>query len=354
MSQHKTESIPTIGGESMLEESLINSSWRPETSHQRSFILEAFVKTPWAILPRHLVVLNEIVVRHVSGEKLDAEEVQTRIHGAARPASNRRVAAVAVLPLFGTIFPRANMMTQMSGATSAEMFGKEFAALLQDPEVSSIIIDVDSPGGQVDGIEELSNQIFDARGQKPVVAVVDHLMASAAYWIGTAADEVVMSPSGEAGSIGVFAVHQDVSTALQQAGIKVNLISAGKYKTEGNPYEPLAEEARGAIQSRVNEYYDSFVNAIARNRGTSPDAVRNGFGEGRVVGARQAVALGMADRVGTLEETIDRMLGNSGQAGLSQANLTVNGPHALESSNPANADFEHEAQRLRDFVQIFK
>lgn len=345
-------SVPAIGGDSALEESLVTGEGM---QRERSYILDAFVRTPWAILPRHLVMLNEIVVRHVSGEKLDAEEVQTRIHGAAaRPTANRRMAAVAVLPLFGTIFPRANLMTQMSGATSAEKFGKEFAALLQDPEVSSIIIDVDSPGGQVDGIEELANQIFDARGQKPVVAVVDHLMASAAYWIGTAAEEVVISPSGEAGSIGVFAVHQDVSAALERQGIKVNLISAGKYKTEGNPYEPLAEEARGAIQSRVSEYYDAFVNAIARNRGTSSEAVRNGFGEGRVVGARQAVALGMADRVGTLEETIDRLLSNPGQAVGSQANLIVNGPRALDSSDPAYPDFEHEAQRLRDFVHIFK
>src|SRR5574340_969725 len=99
---------------------------------KNSYVLRAFVDTPWAILPSKLAVLEEIVVRHVSGEKLDAEEVQARIHGATRP-DRRRVASVAVLPLFGTIFPRANLMTEISGATSAERFGKDFAQLLEDP-----------------------------------------------------------------------------------------------------------------------------------------------------------------------------------------------------------------------------
>jgi Periplasmic serine proteases (ClpP class) len=349
MTKSKDDSIPGMGTDSTLEDSLLLGTKKSWTHRERSYILNAFAKTPWAILPRQLIVLQEIVVRHVSGEKLDAEEVETRVHGASRPATDRRMSAVAVLPLFGTIFPRANLMTQMSGATSAELFGKEFAQLVKDPEVSAIVIDADSPGGTVDGIEELSNQIYDARGTKPIVAVVDHLMASAAYWIGTAAEEVVISPSGEAGSIGVFAVHEDWSKALDQEGIKVSLISAGKFKIEGNPYEPLAEDAKGAIQSRVNDYYDSFVNSIARNRGVNPDAVRNGFGEGRVVGARQAVALGMADRIGTLEETVDRLLSRPPVPATSQANHSVNRPH-----DPAQADFEHEAQRLRDYVQIFK
>ena len=189
-------------------------------NNKSSYVLRAFVETPWAILPSKLAVLEEIVMRHVSGEKLDPAEVQARIHGAVRPAE-RRVQSVAVLPLFGTIFPRANMMTDMSGATSAENFAKNFSQLLDDPSVDAIVLDVDSPGGQVGGVNELSKQIFEARGKKPIVAVANHFMASAAYWIGSAADELVVTPSGEVGSIGVFAVHEDISAALTQAGIKI-------------------------------------------------------------------------------------------------------------------------------------
>lgn len=350
MRRHKAHSIPTLGSDSRMESSLDE-----EQTMKQSYVLQAFVKTPWAILPEKLVVLEEIVIRHVSGEKLDAEEIQARIHGARRP-QDRQVQSVAILPLFGTIFPRANLMTDMSGATSAERFGATFSQLVQDPEINAIVLDVDSPGGQVDGIEELSKKIFDARGQKPIVAVANHTMASAAYWIGTAADEVVITPSGEVGSIGVFAVHKDISGGLEQAGIKVSLISEGKYKVEGNPYEPLAEEARAAIHVRVSDYYDAFINSVARNRGIEPADVRNGFGEGRMVGARQAVELGMADRAGTLEETIGRLFdGNipSGAAS-SKSQLTDMDPARSVEDAERNVRDLREAQSLRDYVQIFK
>jgi signal peptide peptidase SppA len=314
-----------------------------------SYVLQAFTESPWAILPHKLMILEEIVSRHVAGEKLDAEEVQSRIHGAKRPAE-QRVNSVAVLPLFGSIFPRANMMTDVSGATSAERFGAQFDELMSDPEIGAIILDVDSPGGQVSGIEEVAAKIFQARGRKPVVAVANHTMASAAYWIGTAADEVVVSPSGEVGSIGVFAVHKDVSKAYEMEGVKVSIISAGKYKTEGNPYEPLAEEARSAIQGRVAEAYDEFISAIARNRGVKPASVRNGFGEGRMVGARQAIELGMADRIGTMEETIQRLL-NSGAAEVhaASAEMMASPPAPVSALTDEQ---EREAQTLSEQVSL--
>lgn len=316
---------------------------------RNSYVLQAFTESPWAILPQKLAILEGIVSRHVSGEKLDAEEVQAQIHGALRPA-DRRVANVAILPLFGTIFPRANLMTDVSGATSAERFGAQFTELVDDPDIGAIILDVDSPGGQVNGIEELSDTIYKARGKKPIIAMANHLMASAAYWIGTAADEVIVTPSGEVGSIGVFVVHKDMSKALEQDGIAVTFISEGKFKTEGNPYMPLAEEAKTAIQARVSESYNSFVQAVARNRGVKPAIVRNGFGEGRVVGARQAIELGMADRIGTMDETIRRLLG-SGDTPISPDATKLNIPEAAIPSKPLlTADMQREAQSLRDLV----
>lgn len=330
----------------------------------KSFVLTAFLETPWAILPQKLAALEEIVLRHVNGEKLDAEEVQARIHGARRPA-DRRVGSVAVLPLFGTIFPRGNLMTNMSGATSAEQFGKEFAKLVNDPDVGAIVLDVDSPGGQVSGIDELSAQVFNARGTKPIVAVANHTMASAAYYVATSADEVVVTPSGEVGSIGVFAAHVDYSKQLEQDGVKVSLISAGKYKVEGNPYEPLSEEARGDIQQSVNDYYDAFVDAVARNRGASVDDVRSGFGEGRMVGARRAVDMGMADRIGTLDETVSRLLGgtvSTGEQGAQESQVPredgaqVIVPDVVGTSqepDPVNSEIGAQAQRLRDEVNQF-
>ena len=330
----------------------------------KSYVLQAFMETPWAILSNKLEMLEEIVVRHINGEKLSAEEIQTRIYGAVRPLE-RQVNRVAILPLFGTIFPRANMMTDISGATSAERFGSQFSELVKDPNVNAIVLDVNSPGGQIGGIEELSKKIFDARGTKPIVAVANHLMASAAYWIGTSADEIVVTPSGEVGSIGVFAAHQDISAQLEKDGIKVSLIKAGKYKAEANPYEPLTDEARSAIQENVSDIYGSFVDAVARNRGVKSAAVRNGFGEGRVVSARQAIDLGMADRIGTLDEVINQLLNNSTTPARAQANQIINEPQALsprvepveaesmpDASNPAKTKPDpRKVQRKYLYVQ---
>ena len=283
-------------------------------NNNQSYLLQAFVETPWAIQPHKLTTLAEIVARHVNGEKLSAEEIETRIQGATRPLE-RRVNKVAVLPLFGVIFPRANLMTEMSGATSAERFSAQFEELLKNPEIDAIVLDVNSPGGSASGIAEAAAKVFAARGQKRIIAVSNHMMASGAYWIGSAADELVISPSAEVGSIGVFTAHQEISAALQQNGVKISMISAGKYKTAGNPYEPLSDEARAVIQTRVDEIYDQFVSAVAKHRGVKDATVRNGFGEGRVVGADEAVKLGMADRVATLEETINGLFNSGAAAG---------------------------------------
>lgn len=321
----------------------------------KSFVLQAFTESPWAILPSKLMALEEIVMRHVTGEKLNAEEIQARIQDTKQRPPEQRVSSVAVLPLFGTIFPRAGMFSDISGGTSSERFGNQFMELIKDPTVSAIVIDVDSPGGSVYGVAEVAQKIFDARGTKPVVAVANHQMASAAYWIGTAADEVVVTPSGDVGSIGVFATHKDMSEALAQAGVKVSLIRAGKYKAEGNPYEPLSEEARTSIQDSVNEVYDEFVNAVALHRGVKSAIVKDSFGEGRMVSARQAVALGMADRIGTLDETIARMFslnGNTLKGNVSSALLNDQEEPAPIEHQQSAADVERsrQVQSLREFI----
>jgi signal peptide peptidase SppA len=322
---------------------------------KKSYLVQAFTETPWAILPNKFAVLQGIVARHEAGEKLSAEEIQARINGNT-PPQQQRVKRVAVLPLFGVIVPRADFFTEISGATSAETLGNTFTKLVNDPEVDAIILNVDSPGGQTGGVEELSKKIFDARGKKPILAVANHLMASAAYWIASAADEIVITPSGEVGSIGVFTVHEDFSKALEEEGIKTSLISAGKYKTEGNPYQPLDEEARAFIQSRVDEAYETFIQAVARNRGVNADEVRNGYGEGRVLSARQAVNLKMADRIGTLEEVIDQLVNQNVSTASSknavstlQENDSAN-KQVLEAESNPSLFLSQAREQVKNFV----
>jgi capsid assembly protease len=264
---------------------------------------------PWAITPEAGRVVAEIVLRRVRGERLDADEIRAEIEAAGplRQASGGRSGSVAVLDLFGVLAQRVAPMEAMSGATSTESFGQAFKAALADPSVSSLILNIDSPGGSVFGTGELADVIYQARGDKPIVAVANSLAASAAYWIGSAADEMVVTPGGEVGSIGVIAMHEDVSRMADAMGVTHTLITAGKFKGEGSPYAPLDQEARDALQSRVNDYYSAFVGAVARQRGTTASAVRDGYGQGRVVGAKEAVKVGLADRIDTLDGTIARL-----------------------------------------------
>jgi signal peptide peptidase SppA len=269
-------------------------------------IMQAVLSTPWAILPEKLAAIEALLALRLAGGHVRAEDVAAATNGRRAATGPARVGAVAVLPIYGTIHQHAGMLLESSGGTATEAVSTALYQALDDPAVGAIVLDVDSPGGEVSGVDELATQIYQSRGQKPIVAVANSLMASAAYWIGSAADEVWVTPSGEAGSIGVYAAHQDVSQALEQGGVRVSLLSAGKYKTEGNQFEPLTAEARTALQARVDAYYEKFVAAVARGRGYAPVTVRNGFGEGRVLTAEAAVAAHLADRVGTLAEAVQR------------------------------------------------
>jgi signal peptide peptidase SppA len=172
--------------------------------------------------------------------------------------------------------------------------------------VSGIVLDVSSPGGTVDGVPEMAARIRAARGTKPIVAVSDSQCCSAAYWLASQADELLVAPSSMTGSIGVFAVHTELSKFDAEEGITNTIIRAGKYKAEANDMEPLTDEARAHIQSDVDYFYSMFINDVAFGRGFSAQAVLDGFGEGRALVADEAVAAGLADGLGTVEDAIVR------------------------------------------------
>src|SRR5207302_11309430 len=123
-------------------------------------------------------------------------------------------------------------------------FGQEFDAAIADPNVSAVVLDTDCPGGSAAGTPELASKIRAARGKKPIIAVANALMASAAYWIASAADEIVATPSADVGSVGGYQAHLDQSQALEKEGLKVTFIQEPALKTAGNPYEPLRSAAR--------------------------------------------------------------------------------------------------------------
>lgn len=269
---------------------------------------------PWAIAPSQLNWLVERARMTPAGEPPAAVLQREAIVRGSNWSNSR----IAVLPLLGTLSQRMNPM-DFPGDTSLEAFATAFNQVLGDPSIDSIVIEVDSPGGSVYGVDELAAQIFAARGTKRIAAIANSLAASAAYWICTAAGELSVSPSGEVGSIGIFAVHEDWSQAEGRAGLDVTLVDAGKYKTEGNQHEPLGDTARAELQRRCNRYYGMFVRAVARQRGVSQADVHEGFGQGRIVGAADALKMGMADRIETIDELLARLAASPARAAIPRA-----------------------------------
>jgi signal peptide peptidase SppA len=266
-------------------------------------------------MPERLQAMTAVLTRWSSDEPPKEEtlfQVNTdRVMRDTRKqfAASSAGAGIAVLPLYGVITQRGNMVEDISGpgSTSTQKFTSALRQVLADDTVAQILIDIDSPGGSVYGVSELAAEIMKARTQKPVVAVANSLAASAAYWIGCAAGEFYVTPGGEVGSIGVWQAHFDYSKALEGDGVKPTLISAGKFKVEGNPYVPLDLEALSFMQSRVDDYYNAFAKAVAKGRGLTVNDVREGMGEGRVLGADAALAAKMVDGVATFDEVLAKI-----------------------------------------------
>jgi signal peptide peptidase SppA len=301
-------------------------------------IVNEIFRKPWAILPEKLHVMAELVALRASGEKFTEEEIRLRIGAqsieAAKGRGGTSYGSVAVIQVYGVISQRMSLMAEISGGTSAEQLTKQLRAALADPNIGSIVLDVDSPGGGVEGVPELAAEILDARGKKKIIAVANTMAASAAYWLASCASELVVAPSGQVGSIGVFTAHEDMSQALEKEGIKVSMISAGKFKTEGNPYEPLSDEARAALQMKVTAFYEMFVKAVAKGRGVAQADVKGGFGQGRMLLAQDAVKEGMADRVATLDQTLSRLGVKSASSGTG----AEDGAPAIAASDVPDAD----------------
>lgn len=269
-------------------------------------IMMACAAEPWALEKSKLVTVANFLRFQALGGKYSAEEVKARIHHKTEARVKQTDGSIGILPIQGVIGERMNMLDDISGGTSTELISKQFRSMLNDNTCKAIIFDINSPGGVARSVEELAQEIYDARGIKPMVAQINTCAASAAYWLATQADEIVVTPSGQAGSIGVYTIHEDISAMLEKEGIKETLIYSGEFKVMGNEFEPLSADAKTIVQQRVDELAASFVGGVARGRNVSLTAVNDGFGRGLMFGADELLARGMADKIGSMSDTLAR------------------------------------------------
>lgn len=244
-----------------------------------------------------------------TGETLWAVD-ETRLSMTDR-APAQGSAGIAVVPLQGVLMPRSVSFFGRMIFPGLDAFRASLAQAASNPDVGAIVLDVNSPGGAYASVPETANAVRAVAAQKPVIAMVDTLCASGAYFIAAQASEIVVTPSGELGSIGAMIVHMDISRGLEAEGVTPTIIRSRPSKASTTPYEPLSEEARAWAQESVDEADVEFLKAVAKGRGMTAAQVRKIVDEnglGRTVSAGKAVELGLADRVATMGEVLTGMI----------------------------------------------
>jgi capsid assembly protease len=276
------------------------------------------VTSPWALQPEKLLEIRAIYETHLRGERIDIAGVEARIGQPLvnEPKPYQVIDGVAVVPLIGVLAKRANLFMQISGGISTQIVGQWLAEAAADPKVAALVLEIDSPGGQVDGVQVLAQQVAQIRESgKPVLAWISGVGASGAYWIASAADRIYIADQTTlVGSIGVVATHVDVSAREAQNGVKTTEITAGRYKRIASSYAPLSEEGRATIQQQVDAIYSVFVESVAANRGVDVETVLSDMADGRVFIGQQAIDAGLVDGVSTLGALIESLKPGAGAA----------------------------------------
>lgn len=258
--------------------------------------------TPLLIHPDHLKSIStEIKIRLEQGDVVED-------YSQEKPNAEIKQ-GIAVLKMEGVIVPKGGPCGALFGTCPIEEAKSQLGILAEDPEIGVIILNIDSPGGSVSGVQEFADYVFSLRDKKKIYAVANDLAASAAYWIGSAAHKFYASSKlSVVGSIGVYATHVDISKALEAEGITVTEISSTPLKTMCSENKPLDDQGRAFLQEQVNFIHNAFVNDVARNRGQEASFVKEKMANGLIYFGEAAVSLKFVDGVLTLDELINQSL----------------------------------------------
>jgi signal peptide peptidase SppA len=242
----------------------------------------------------------------VTAEAIQAAQAALLAY-AERPPSLNMMGDVAVIHMSGPITYRPSWFSMIFGGATIESMQTQFRMALRDESVKTIAFRCDSPGGEVLMVPEFADEIFAARGQKPIIAVADTDVCSAALWIAAQADQLHVSASSYVGSVGCYLEHDDLSGMLEQEGVKITLIHYGKHKVDGNIYEPLSDEVKASLQEQVDAVGIEFDTAMARGRGVTRKVVSEQFGQGKVFRGKKAIEAGLADKMGTFGQVMGKL-----------------------------------------------
>lgn len=264
---------------------------------------------PWAILPEQLLELQAIYATHMRGEKIDLGAVEASL---GRPLASDmqdytvEPGGVGKLVVSGVMAPKANMFMRISGGVSTQMLAKQFDSMAADPRVRSACIAWDSPGGNVLAVPQAAESLKALAAAKPTVSVSENTMASAAYWVGSAAGSLFVSGGTDmVGSLGVIS-----RIAWDKADPNSMELVRGKYKRASSNGNPPSAEVVAYHEAQIDHLYTLLINAVADNRGTSAENVLARMADGRVFIGQQAIDAGLVDGVSTVDAMVEKLATN--------------------------------------------
>ncbi len=275
---------------------------------------------PWAITQSALTTILDIASRNNETPEIVAEKLGRELNNSyeAKPFEG-----IMEIPITGPLFRYANLFTLISGATSYERIAKDIKSSLEDDDVGAIVLNIDSPGGEVNGCSELAQLIYHARGTKPIIAYASGDCASGAYWIASACDKIIVADTASLGSIGVVAIidRKDKDDRSME------------FVSSQSPYKRLnieSDQDKQRIQNRVDELAQVFIDRVALHRGVDSSAVETRFGQGDVFIGKHAVSAGLADEVGALDSVIEGI--SAGRVSLDDASETFSQSLTLQET----------------------
>ena len=285
----------------------------------------------WAISPEWLSTILTIANREGSGPEAVAAELGRPLENSHAVERRGDRGDVAVIPVHGPIFRRANLFSQVSGATSVQVLATDLHLSLDADEVKAIVLDIDSPGGEANGISELAAMIYAARGRKPIVAYVGGTGASAAYWIAAACDKIYVNDTAAVGSIGVVRAMPNPNASSAK---DIEIVSS---QSPNKRPDISTEGGRAVVQGEVDSLADVFVSRVALYRGVGADVVLERFGRGGCLIGADAVKAGMADGLSSFEAVI---------AETSGAQPELGGPRLTTTTTVTTTETAHMATKL--------
>jgi signal peptide peptidase SppA len=280
-------------------------------------IADRVLNRPLLILPEKLALITEVLAGRIGVEGIglpessrfvgDANDIDAAGRAAGKLPYRRTAEGVGVVTITGSLVNRGAWIGSQSGMTSYEGIAHQLESAVRDKKVKSVILDIDSPGGEAVGAIETAALVRKAQEEKPVYAIVNGMAASAAYAIASGAKAIFSTPSGVSGSIGVVLMHADYSRAVDRAGITPTLIHAGAHKVDGNPYTPLSSGVKEDLQAEVDRYYGLFIGAVAEGRGRRLSAKSARATEARTFIGQSARDAGLIDGVGDFAGLLDQL-----------------------------------------------